>query len=186
LKHYLLTQQYYQQLMTSNNDSVVRIFYIETFYILQSNTFPWTVNHASISPDKTLVVVVGDHANELLVDHQTRKAISSLKGHLHYSFASACHPNGRYFATKNEDTTCRVWDIRNLSSSVATLKGYIGAVPSLRFSSNGSFLAMEELVDFIHVFDAKRNYDQCQEIDLFGENAGISFSPDIGTFCWNK
>jgi len=66
------------------------------------------------------------------------------------------------------------------------LKGYIGAVPSLRFSSNGSFLAMAELVDFIHVFDAKRNYDQCQEIDLFGEIVGISFSPDTGMSCWNR
>ena len=33
-----------KQLMTSNNDSVVRIIDAETFYILRSNTFPWPVN----------------------------------------------------------------------------------------------------------------------------------------------
>lgn len=167
-----------KQLMTSNNDSVVRMFDVETFCILRSNTFPWAVNHTSISPDKTLVVVVGDNADGLLVDHQTGKIVSSLRGHLDYSFASAWHPDGRYFATGNQDTTCRVWDIRNLSSSVAVLKGYIGAVRSLRFSSDGCFLAMAEPADFVHVFDAKHNYDQCQEIDLFGEIGGISFSPD--------
>lgn len=167
-----------KQLMTSNNDSVVRMFDVETFVILRSNTFPWAVNHTSISPDRTLAVVVGDHAEGLLVDHQTGKVVSSLRGHLDYSFASAWHPDGRYFATGNQDTTCRIWDIRNLNSSVAVLKGYIGAVRSLRFSSDGRFLAMAEPADFVHVFDAKHNYDQCQEIDLFGEIAGISFSPD--------
>jgi hypothetical protein len=32
--------------------------------------------------------------------------------------------------------------------------------------------------DFVHVFDTKQDYAKCQKIDLFGELAGISFSPD--------
>uniref|UniRef100_A0A0C9S6T1 TSA: Wollemia nobilis Ref_Wollemi_Transcript_10555_1848 transcribed RNA sequence n=1 Tax=Wollemia nobilis TaxID=56998 RepID=A0A0C9S6T1_9CONI len=166
------------QLITSNNDSVVRLFDVETFSMLRQNWFAWAVNHTSINPDKTIAVVVGDHADGLLVDHQTGKVVATLRGHLDYSFASAWHPDGRYFATGNQDTTCRIWDVRNLSSSVTVLKGNIGAVRSLRFTSDGSFLAMAEPADFVHVFDVKRNYDQCQEIDLFGEIAGISFSPD--------
>jgi hypothetical protein len=37
---------------------------------------------------------------------------------------------------------------------------------------------MAEPSDFVHVFDTKQDYAKCQEIDLFGELAGISFSSD--------
>ncbi len=80
--------------------------------------------------------------------------------------------------TGNQDTTCRLWDIQNLGCSLGVLKGYNGAIHSLRFTSEGCFLAMAEPADFVHVFDTKQDYAKCQEIDLFGELAGISFSPD--------
>eukprot|EP01018_Ginkgo_biloba_P032363 Gb_29305 [translate_table: standard] len=166
------------QLMTSNNDSVVRIFDTETFAVLGRHYYPWAVNHTSVSPDKKLVVVVGDNTDGLLIDHQTGQEVATLRGHLDYSFASAWHPDGRYFATGNQDTTCRIWDVRKLKSALTVLKGHIGAVRSLRFSTDGSFLAVAEPADFVHVFDVRRNYKQCQEIDLFGEISGVSFSPD--------
>uniref|UniRef100_A0A0A9FRC5 Uncharacterized protein n=1 Tax=Arundo donax TaxID=35708 RepID=A0A0A9FRC5_ARUDO len=37
---------------------------------------------------------------------------------------------------------------------------------------------MSEAADFIHVYDSKSDYSSSQEIDIFGEIAGISFSPD--------
>lgn len=169
------------RLMSSNNDSVVRIFDIEKFDVLQKFRFPWPVNHTSISPDNKLVVVVGDSADGLLADSQTGKALAALRGHFDYSFASAWHPNGYIFATGNQDTSCRLWDIRNLGSSFAVLKGQIGAIRSLRFTSDGRFLAMAEPADFVHLFDVKQDFKHSQEIDIFGEIAGISFSPDTET-----
>ncbi|CAM6037453.1 unnamed protein product [Sphagnum compactum] len=166
------------QLMSSNNDSVVRVFNCNDFSVLKSFYFPWAVNHTSVSPDSKTVIVVGDNPDGLLSDSQTGKVIATLKGHLDYSFASAWHPDGQYFATGNQDTTCRLWDIRNLGSSLAVLKGRIGAIRSLRFTSDGRFMAMAEPADFVHVFDTKQDFTKCQEIDLFGEVAGISFSPD--------
>ena len=104
--------------------------------------------------------------------------IASLKGHLDYSFSSAWHPDGRVLATGNQDTTCRLWDVRNLSRSLAVLKGRIGAIRGLRFSSDGRFLAAAEAADFVHVYDVRACYSREQEIDIFGELAGVSFSPD--------
>ncbi|KAK2984667.1 hypothetical protein RJ640_006650 [Escallonia rubra] len=104
--------------------------------------------------------------------------LGNLKGHLDYSFSSAWHPDGRILATGNQDTTCRLWDIRNLSKSLAVLKGRMGAIRAIRFTSDGRFMAMAEPADFVHVFDTQSNYVTGQEIDLFGEIAGISFSPD--------
>ena len=39
-------------------------------------------------------------------------------------------------------------------------------------------MAMAEPQDFVHVFDTKEDFARCQEVDLFGEISGISFSPD--------
>ncbi|KAH7546972.1 hypothetical protein FEM48_Zijuj01G0257800 [Ziziphus jujuba var. spinosa] len=134
--------------------------------------------HTSLSPDGKLLVIVGDNPDGLLVDSQTGKTIMPLCGHLDFSFASAWHPNGLVFATGNQDKTCRIWDARNLSKSVAVLKGNLGAIRSIRFTSDGQFMAMAEPADFVHIYDAKNGFDREQEIDFFGEISGMSFSPD--------
>lgn len=166
------------RLMSSNNDHVVRVFDIEKFDVLQRFRFPWAVNHTSVSPDNKFVIVVGDSQDGFLADSQSGKVITTLKGHLDYSFASAWHPNGYIFATGNQDTSCRLWDVRKPGSAFAVLKGRIGAIRSLRFTSDGQFLAMAEPADFVHIFDVKQDFKRSQEIDIFGEIAGISFSPD--------
>ncbi|XP_058093630.1 uncharacterized WD repeat-containing protein C2A9.03-like isoform X1 [Magnolia sinica] len=164
--------------MTSNNDCGVREFNVERFQLLNHFRFQWPVNHTSVSPDGKLLAVVGDNLDGLLVDSQNGKMVASLVGHLDYSFASAWHPDGRTFATGNQDKTCRVWDVRNLSSPVAILKGNMGAVRSIHYSSDGRFLTVAEPADFVHIYDAKVDYKKRQEIDFFGEISGVSLSPD--------
>ncbi|MCL7047780.1 hypothetical protein MKW94_008482 [Papaver nudicaule] len=167
--------------LTSNNDCGVRMFDTERFHLLNHFHYPWPVNHISMSPDRKLIAVVGDHPDGLLVDSQNGKTVSSLVGHLDYSFASAWHPDGHIFATGNQDKTCRVWDIRNLSSPVAVLKGNMGAITTIRFSSDGQFMAVAEPADFVHIYSTKGDYSKRQEIDFFGEISGISLSPDDGS-----
>ncbi|XP_011098343.1 uncharacterized WD repeat-containing protein C2A9.03-like isoform X2 [Sesamum indicum] len=166
------------RVIAANNDAQVRIFDAENFACLSHFAFPWSVNNTSLSPDGKFLAVLGDSAECLIADPQSGKVCSSLKGHLDYSFASAWHPDGQILATGNQDTTCRLWDIRNLSESLAVLKGRMGAIRAIKFTSDGRFMAMAEPADFIHVFDTQSDYATGQEIDLFGEIAGISFSPD--------
>ncbi|XP_073311850.1 uncharacterized WD repeat-containing protein C2A9.03-like isoform X2 [Primulina huaijiensis] len=162
----------------SNNDCGVRDFDMERFQLVKHFSYPWPVNHTSLSPDGKIIAIVGDNPDGMLVDSQTGKAIAHMRGHLDFSFASAWHPNGYTFATGNQDKTCRVWDARMLSTSVAVLKGNLGAIRSIRFTSDGQFMAMAEPADFVHVYDVKNGYDKEQEIDFFGEISGVSFSPD--------
>ena len=166
------------RVVAANNDSQVQTFDAENFASVGCFQYDWSVNNTSVSPDGRLMAILGDSAECLLADANSGKVVGSLKGHLDYSFSSAWHPDGRILATGNQDTTCRLWDIRNLSESVGVLKGRMGAIRALRFTSDGQFLAMAEPADFVHVFDSKSGYVQAQEIDLFGEIAGISFSPD--------
>ncbi|PIN21344.1 hypothetical protein CDL12_05956 [Handroanthus impetiginosus] len=162
----------------SNNDSGVRDFDMEKFQQSNHFRFPWPVNHTSLSPNGKLLIVVGDDPEGMLVDSRSGKGIAHLRGHLDYSFASAWHPAGVTFATGNQDKTCRIWDIRNLSKSVSVLKGNLGAIRSIRYTSDGRFMAMAEPADFVHVFDVESGFEKEQEIDFFGEISGMSFSPD--------
>ncbi|XP_071692878.1 uncharacterized WD repeat-containing protein C2A9.03-like [Rutidosis leptorrhynchoides] len=162
----------------SNNDCGVREFDMENFRMTKHFRYPWPVNHTSISPHGKLLIVVGDDPIGLLVDSASGKTVATLKGHLDYSFASEWHPDGQTFATGNQDKTCRVWDVRNMSESVTVLKGNLGAIRSIRYSSDGQFMSTAEPADFVHVFDVKCGYEKEQEIDFFGEISGSSFSPD--------
>ncbi|KAF6142285.1 hypothetical protein GIB67_039992 [Kingdonia uniflora] len=162
----------------SNNDCGVRDFDMEKFQLTKHFRFSWPVNHTSLSPDGKLLVIVGDNPDGILVDSNSGKTIAPLCGHLDFSFASAWHPDGRTFATGNQDKTCRVWDVRNLSKAVSVLKGNLGAIRSIRFTCDGQFMAMAEPADFVHVFDVNNGYEKEQEIDFFGEISGVSFSPD--------
>lgn len=164
--------------MASNNDCGVRDYDVEKFQISKHFQYPWPVNHSSLSPDGKLLVIVGDNPEGILADAQSGKSIQELSGHYDYSFASAWHPNGLTFATGNQDKTCRVWDIRNLSKSLTVLKSHLGAVRSIRFSSDGRFMATAEPADFVHVYDVSTGYHHEQELDFFGEISGLSFSPD--------
>lgn len=54
----------------------------------------------------------------------------------------------------------------------------MGAIRAVKFTNDGRFLAMAEPADFVHIIDTQSGYVKGQEIDIFGEIAGISFSPD--------
>uniref|UniRef100_A0A1J3HZS0 Putative WD repeat-containing protein C2A9.03 n=1 Tax=Noccaea caerulescens TaxID=107243 RepID=A0A1J3HZS0_NOCCA len=166
------------RLITANNDCNIRVFDAQSFTRVSEFAFSWSVNNTSVSPDGKLLAVLGDSTECLISDSQSGKVVSSLQGHKDFSFASAWHPNGLILATGNQDMTCRLWDIRNPSESFAVLKGNMGAIRGLKFTTDGRFLAMAEPADFVHIFDTQSGFLKSQEIDLFGEIAGISFSPD--------
>ncbi|KAG2243249.1 hypothetical protein Bca52824_094906 [Brassica carinata] len=98
-----------------------------------------------------------DNAKSLEFHLQT---LETLSGHFEYSFASAWHPDGITFSTGNQDKTSRVWDTRNLSQSVAVLKGNLGAIRSICYTSDGKYMAMAEPADFIHVYDVSKGMKQ--------------------------
>uniref|UniRef100_A0A7S4PRP2 DUF2415 domain-containing protein n=1 Tax=Guillardia theta TaxID=55529 RepID=A0A7S4PRP2_GUITH len=162
----------------TNNDSQIRILDVDnSFREVNRMHFPWPVNFATLSPDRNLVCVLGDSTECMLMDVTTSRRVAVCDMHLDYSFAAAWHPDGNIFATGNQDKTARIWD-RRMMRCLATLGGRLGAIRSLRFTEDGRYMAMAEPADFVHIFDVKSNFENVQEIDIFGEIAGISFSPE--------
>ncbi|WMV09883.1 hypothetical protein MTR67_003268 [Solanum verrucosum] len=86
------------------------------------------------------------HSLGFLVYSRNGKAISPLCAHVNYSFALTWHPDGLTFATGNQDKTYSIWDIQNLSKSVTTIKGNLGAIRSIYYTSDARFMGMAELV----------------------------------------
>jgi len=179
--------------VAANNDAHVRVVDVERGVTLHDLTLDWSVNYAAVHPDNpNLILVVGDDPTGYVLDvtkaSDGRTESSSwrshvvyeLKGHLDYSFAAAWHPQGgRLLATGNQDGTARVWDARYVDgqASAACLRGQVGAIRSLRFSPCGQYLAGAEPADFVHLWSLNAGIIHEQEIDLFGEIAGISFTP---------
>lgn len=140
------------KILSSNNDSKVRVFNAETFAMEISHDFGWPVNYSTSCPlDRKLIAVVGDDLCGLVLDQTSNKVVAQLAEHQDYSFAAAWLPTDRILATGNQDLTTRIWDLRKPDSSVATLKGNMGAIRSLRYSPDGRYLAMAEPADFVQV-----------------------------------
>ncbi|KAJ9530591.1 hypothetical protein QJQ45_014784, partial [Haematococcus lacustris] len=105
------------------------------------------------------------------------RTVAHLPAHADFSFAAAWHPHGNLLATGNQDTTTVVWDIRNTGAPLTQLAAAMGAVRSLRFSQDGAFLAASEPADFVHIYDVASGFRTAQQIELFGDIAGFSFTP---------
>ena len=123
------------------------------------------------------MAVAGDAPGVFLVDVQSGRAPIELQGHLDYTFALAWHPAGNLLASGNQDCTTRLWDVRRPGASLAVLPASMGSVRSCRFSPDGACLAFSEPADFVHVYDVAGGLCTHQEIDFFGEIAGIAFTP---------
>ncbi|KAL1151426.1 hypothetical protein V6Z11_A09G041200 [Gossypium hirsutum] len=151
------------RVMATNNDAQIRVFDAETFSTF--NRFSFDRSNTSVSPDGKLLAVLGDSTDCLIADAQSGKVTGTLEGHLDYSFASSWHPDWNILATGNQDTTCRLWDIRKPSQSLAVLKGRMGAIRALKFTSESLFVGVVDrtygsffcfyfhFVDLINMFD---------------------------------
>jgi WD40 repeat protein len=155
---------------------------LATCKVLATHELPWAVNYTAVRPSSgpggRIMALVGDDTAAVLLDVASGRKVAELHGHMDYSFAVAWHPDGNLFATGNQDTTSLVWDVRCLRQPLHMLRGEMSAIRSLRWSPDGRFLAMAEPADFVHVFDVQQGFAQAQVVDLFGEVAGVSFTPD--------
>jgi len=130
-------------ILTSNNDSNVRLFDAATLAPRARLPFPFAVNYACMRPDcgapcgGAVAAVVGDDPVVCIVDVLVGRTVLKLAGHRDYAFAAAWHPGGQLLATGNQDGTTMVWDVRAPGAALAALPGRLGAIRSLRWSADG-------------------------------------------------
>ena len=191
------------RLVCSNNDQAVRVFDVEGLCPVSTFSLPWAVNCCVASPQGgRLYCAVGDDPEGVLLDPRSvsspsstrgtsttvteplasHEVVAKLTGHYDFSFAAAWHPDGNIVATGNQDLTTRIFDLRVTQKPLCVLKSHVGAVRSLRFSPDGRTLAVAEPADYVTLYDVGTGYRTCQSIDLFGELAGVGFTPGSNRF----
>ena len=168
------------QAVFDSNDNTIRILDCLTDTFVQTHHFAFKVNCSDTSPDGRLRLLVGDACYPIVADAETGERLARLPDHEDFGFSCAWAPDGITMATGHQDGLVQVWDARKLTKSIQTLPMEMGGCRAMAFSPAGSgsrVLVLAEPADFVHVVDA-RSFQSKQEIEFFGEIAGISMPPD--------
>lgn len=165
----------------ASNDCHVRVLNCgEGLQFTSEHEYDWPVNCSATSPDSRLRVVVGDHTDIIISDAERGTTEFVLPGHRDFGFAAAWSDDGYTIATGNQDQTVRIFDARNLSTTVKVLPAKMAGVRALRFSPIGyggkRVLAMAEPADIVQFVDAV-SWDSMQQVEFWGEVGGIDFDP---------
>lgn len=164
------------RILLSNNDHHLRIIDPETTENLTDIECSSCVNHASISKDFNLIAACLDSVDDYVFDRRTGSVCAKLEGHTDYGFCVDWNPFKEYeLATGNQDKSVMIWDLRKGNEPVNVLKGSLGSVFNLKYSTNGKYLVCAESVDFLNVYDTG-NIKERQVLDFFGDISGFGFN----------
>ena len=168
------------QAVFDSNDKFIRVLDCQTGVFVRAHEYEYHVNCSATSPDGRLRLLVGDDCWPIVANAETGETIAKLPGHRDFGFTCAWAPDGITLATGHQDGLVQVWDARNLTESIHIIPMEMGGCRAMQFSPVGSgkrVLALAEPADFVHVVDAE-SFQSQQEIEFFGEIAGISMPPD--------
>ena len=163
------------RILASNNDCHLRIIDPETKENLTDIECSNCVNDSSISKDFNQIAACLDSINDYVFDRRTGTACAELKGHSDFGFCVDWNPFKDYeLATGNQDKSVMIWDLRKGTEPTLILKGTLGSVFYLKYSTNGKYLACAESVDFLNIYDTG-NIKERQVLDFFGEISGFGY-----------
>ena len=168
------------QVVFDSNDMTIRVLDCCTEIFVRHHKFEHEVNCSATSPDGRLRLLVGDNRWPAVANAETGEVIAKLPDHKDFGFACAWAPDGVTMATGHQDGLVQVWDARKLTQSIHVIPMEMGGCRAMQFSPVGAgkrVLVLSEPADFVHVVDAG-NFQSRQEIEFFGEIAGISMPPD--------
>jgi WD40 repeat protein len=174
-----------------NNDETIKVYSLPDLQRITNINLPTAVNYASVSPDGTKLVAVGDSPQVFIYEigsSGSYQRIATLNGSNEASFSCAWNQSSDKFAVASQDGFVSIWDVRSSEKLVrlgAKQNPQVkGACRSVKFTSSGSIdlLMYSEHVSYINVVDA-RSFNERQVIRVAPPNtdqhiAGITFSPD--------
>ncbi|KAF3939042.1 hypothetical protein ABW19_dt0207328 [Dactylella cylindrospora] len=126
----------------TNNDKTVRLFSLSKFRVMTTLTLPFHTNHASVSPDGKLLVVVGDSPKVFFYDLQNLTSASlpdyswKLTSSPAYVGGDAListdfSPCSKFCSVASQDGSITIFDTRLFSSSTDA-SPIIRSIPSSR------------------------------------------------------
>ena len=177
-------------LLVCNNDKCVRVFDLPEMRPIATIQVPAAVNHgkcsflASISPDGSMLVVVGDSKDVILysvVPTGGYKLLDVQRLNNDAGFSCSWDTLSRSLAVATQDGFVCIWDVRMMKDRIATLKasqtGQRGACRVARFTRafGIDLLAFSEHVSCVNLYDT-RNYQDNQILRVSPSDMDMSVS----------
>ncbi|KXN69371.1 WD40 repeat-like protein [Conidiobolus coronatus NRRL 28638] len=178
-----------KRLLVSNNDETIKVFSLPDFRKVDTIEFPTPVNYASVSPDGTKMVAVGDSNQVFLygIQNDTFQLMAINTATADSGFSCSWNQSSDKYAVASQDGYVSVWDIRHsekiakfaTEQQAATRR----AARCVKFSPSGSIdlMVYSEHVSYINVVDARTfNTRQVIRAAPSGHDqniSGVAFSP---------
>ena len=150
-----------------NNDETIKVYSLPDLQRITTINLPTAVNYASISPDGTKLIAVGDSPQVFLYEigrNGSYQRTATLAGSADAAFSCAWNQSSNKFAVASQDGYVCVWDVRS-SEKLVKLGSkqnpqVKGACRSVKFSPSGS-------IDLLMYSEVCRFYYPCLLISTF-------------------
>lgn len=179
------------RLIICNNDQTIKIFSVPSMNLITTLNFQSAVNNVGVSPDGSMMAVVGDsnqiHLHSISNTNECKK-MTTLTAQKDAAFSVSWDNTSTRFAASCQDGHVCVWDVRHLKNKLAVLNSFQrnqkGACRVVKFSQTNSvdLLAFSEHASYFNIVDA-RTFESQQSIRVAPEGmdlhvTGLTFAPD--------
>ncbi|MFK0730874.1 MAG: protein kinase [Gloeotrichia echinulata GP01] len=135
-----------------------------------------SINALAISPDGNTLASGDDDKIMRLWDLNSKKLLTSPRGHTQAVKSVAFSPDGQTLATGSDDQTIKLWNL-NTFLEIFTLLGHTNAVKSVAFSPDGQILASGSWDKTVKLWDVNTSQEICTLTGHQLQVSSVAFSP---------
>lgn len=133
---------------------------ISTGKLIHTSTSKDKLEWSEVAPNGKLLATREMDGSIRLIDSDTGKRLSSLRGHSKEVIATAFSKDGTLLASGGEDAEIRIWDLHTRKEKML-LRGHRGWVHALQFLPDGKTLVSAGHDDTVRFWDLREGKEQC-------------------------